>query len=407
MVNIRKHIVPPHIAAKVTYGGVNSCKYIVIHETGNTGKGANANAHAKLQARGNSRSASWHYTVDDKEIVQSFDDKDQCWHAGNAYYNKNAIGIEICVNSDGNYLKAVENAVKLTKYLMKKYNIPINNIIQHNHASGKNCPQNLRSGKKGITWNDFITMVKGSEVKVSESKNNNTSTKTSNTTKTLNTKWTKVSGNWTGQILKKGHYGEPVKQLQTMLKNKGYLKESDIDSYFGNITENAVKRAQKDAGIKVDGIAGQQTYKVLNKINKNKKSKSQSVQNGDIKYIQLKLNNNYNTGLKIDGVFGKLTKAALVKALQIELNKQYKAGLKVDGVFGSKTKAKCVTLRRGAKGNITWILQAILYCLRYDPKGLDGIFGSNTEKAVKQFQKNKKITVDGIVGKVTWGKLFS
>jgi len=113
MVKIRKNIVPNHIANRVTYGGNNSKKYIVIHETANTRKGANANAHARLQANGNSRNASWHYQVDDKEIVQSFSDNSQCWHAGNKYYNENSIGIEICVNSDGDFKKAVDNAVKL------------------------------------------------------------------------------------------------------------------------------------------------------------------------------------------------------------------------------------------------------------------------------------------------------
>jgi len=159
-IKIRKHLVSESIAKRVTYPGTNSKKYIVIHETDNTKKGANANAHGLLQARGNSRKASWHYTVDDKEIVQSFSDNVQCWHAGNEYYNKNSIGIEICVNSDGNFKKAVENAVKLTKHLMDKYNIPASNVIQHNQASGKNCPRYLRSGEKGVTWTDFERMIR-------------------------------------------------------------------------------------------------------------------------------------------------------------------------------------------------------------------------------------------------------
>jgi len=152
---IRKHLVSDSIAKRVTYPGTNSKKYIVIHETANTRKGANANAHARLQASGNSRQASWHYQVDDKEIIQSFEDDAQCWGAGNRYYNENGIQIEICVNSDGDFKKAVDNAVKLTKYLMDKYNIPASNVIQHNQASGKNCPRYLRSGEKGVSWGDF------------------------------------------------------------------------------------------------------------------------------------------------------------------------------------------------------------------------------------------------------------
>src|SRR5690625_1025757 len=152
---IRKHLVSPSIASRVTYGDKNPKRYIAIHETANTRKGANANAHARLQASGNSRQASWHYQVDDKEIIQSFDDNKQCWHAGNKYYNQNSIGIEICVNSDGDFKKAVDNAVKLTKHLIDKYNIGVDNVIQHNKTSGKDCPRYLRAGNKGVTWHDF------------------------------------------------------------------------------------------------------------------------------------------------------------------------------------------------------------------------------------------------------------
>jgi len=178
-VNIRKHLVSNNIAKRVTYPGTNSKKYIVIHETANTRAGANANAHARLQASGNSRQASWHYTVDDKEIVQSFSDNAQCWHAGNKYYNENSIGIEICVNGDGDFKKAVDNAVKLTKHLMDKYNIPASNVIQHNTASGKNCPRYLRSGEKGVSWGDFKAKLIGK---------NDTKAKSSNKPKVTHSK---------------------------------------------------------------------------------------------------------------------------------------------------------------------------------------------------------------------------
>ena len=185
MVKIRENIVPSHIAKRVTYGGTNGKKYIVIHETANTRKGANADAHARLQASGNSRQASWHYQVDDKEIVQSFSDDAQCWHAGNKYYNQNSIGIEICVNSDSDFKKAVDNAVELTKHLMDKYNIPTNNVIQHHQVSGKNCPRYLRSGEKGVSWSDF--KVKLAEKKTGTNKPSNEPKTTTNNTKTTKT----------------------------------------------------------------------------------------------------------------------------------------------------------------------------------------------------------------------------
>lgn len=140
-----------------TYAGTNPRKYITIHETANTTKGANAQAHANLQSRG--FSASFHWQVDDKEAIQSFPHTVRCWHAGDGRGRGNyeSIGIEICVNSDGDFKKAVQNAAKLVRQIMRQENIPIQNVVQHNHWSGKNCPTNLR---KGRGWADFIQEVR-------------------------------------------------------------------------------------------------------------------------------------------------------------------------------------------------------------------------------------------------------
>lgn len=152
MVKIKKQLVK---SKAKTYGGTNKRLYITIHETANTSKGASAQAHANLQTNG--YSASWHYQVDDKQAVQSFPHTSQCWHAGDGRGNGNlnSIGIETCVNSDSNFKKAVDNTVELVQKIMKEENIPAKNVVQHNHWSGKNCPANLRSGSKGVTWGTF------------------------------------------------------------------------------------------------------------------------------------------------------------------------------------------------------------------------------------------------------------
>lgn len=158
MITIRKKLVPDGQANKVTYGKGNTKKYIVVHETDNERSGADADAHARLQFNGNSRSASWHYTVDDKEAVQSFEHAWRCWAAGSNTGNNQGIQVEVCVNSDGNYLKAMQNAAELVAKIMKDEGIPINSVVQHNHFSGKNCPSQMRAGK--VSWSHFITMVK-------------------------------------------------------------------------------------------------------------------------------------------------------------------------------------------------------------------------------------------------------
>lgn len=127
---------------------------------------------------------------------------------------------------------------------------------------------------------------------------------------------------------------------------------------------------------------------------------------GIVAKIQATLNTRYNLNIATDNIFGKETKKALVIALQTELNKQYNKGLKVDGIFGNNTKNACVNVKKGAQGNITYILQAILYCKGYNTNGVDGIFGAGTESAVKSFQSKNGLTVDGICGKNTFAKLF-
>ena len=100
-----------------------------------------------------------------------------------------------------------------------------------------------------------------------------------------------------------------------------------------------------------------------------------------------------------------------VKALQKELNKQFNAGLKVDGIFGPATLKACITVKEGAKGNITWLIQQRLlnrgYTSLRSAGGADGVFGPATTTAIKNLQRNKGLAADGIVGKDTWKALYS
>ncbi len=139
-----KEMIVPKGNENIRPGYAMEPKYITIHETANTSKGANALNHAKYldnQARGNTdRSASWHFTVDDKEIYQHLPLNEVRWHAGDKTGNYESIGIEIAVNSDGNYTKAVENARKLAAFLMNELNISLDHVQKHQFWSGKNCP---------------------------------------------------------------------------------------------------------------------------------------------------------------------------------------------------------------------------------------------------------------------------
>lgn len=115
MVKVTRMMVPSNIASRVTSSGTNPIEYIVVHQTGNTNRGANALMHARLQYNGNSRAASWHESIDDIGVYQSFPHTTKCWHAGdgsNGRGNGRSIGLESCVNSDGDYNKTIENTIE-------------------------------------------------------------------------------------------------------------------------------------------------------------------------------------------------------------------------------------------------------------------------------------------------------
>lgn len=146
--------------------------------------------------------------------------------------------------------------------------------------------------------------------------------------------------------LQKGSQGNLVAIMQEKLLVKGYrLPQFGADGYFGNETELAVKELQADAGITVDGICGDDTWGVLN----------------DESFVK-------PNGPAYPGYL-------IAKPQQSE------------------------DVRK---------VQARLIELGYScgPKGADSIFGTKTEDAVKTFQRGNGLSVDGIVGPDTWGKLF-
>ena len=139
-------------------------EYIVIHYTAGTNDTARANAKYFQSFR----EASAHYFVDSKEIIQTVKDENAAWHCGTQWgykhpkcRNVNSVGIEICTLKDGkgNYSfapAAVRRAAELTAALMKKYGIPIGNVIRHYDVTGKVCPAPMVNDKN--QWKAFLKL---------------------------------------------------------------------------------------------------------------------------------------------------------------------------------------------------------------------------------------------------------
>jgi peptidoglycan hydrolase-like protein with peptidoglycan-binding domain len=75
--------------------------------------------------------------------------------------------------------------------------------------------------------------------------------------------------------------------------------------------------------------------------------------------------------------------------------------------MGAKTNAAIVTVKKGAKSNLTWILQAALYIVGFNPGTLDSKFGTNTENVLKKLQVKKGLYADGKAGQKTFKKLIN
>ena len=117
--------------------------------------------------------------------------------------------------------------------------------------------------------------------------------------------------------------------------------------------------------------------------------------------VQLMLHEKgYSCG-SADGIFGTKTESAV-------RSYQKAKGLLVDGIVGTNTYAKLFTeclLKDGSRGELVKALQTRLNEQGYGAGNADGIFGSNTEQAVKALQSAAGIATDGKVGKNTWTAL--
>ena len=150
------------------HGGVRSskAKYLVVHFTANNGDTARNNGDYFAREK---VGASAHYFVDDKEIVCSVDPNYVAWHCGGEAYihpkcrNSNSIGVELCsrVDKDGMYYfteETMDKAIELIRWLMRKHDIPIENVIRHFDVTGKNCPAPF-VGAGQADWEKFKEVI--------------------------------------------------------------------------------------------------------------------------------------------------------------------------------------------------------------------------------------------------------
>ncbi|WP_298787581.1 peptidoglycan-binding protein [uncultured Marinococcus sp.] len=243
-------------------------------------------------------------------------------------------------------------------------------------------------------------------------------------------------------LLKDGVRSEAAKAVKADLYTLGYLNISEPTTHFGPLTAAAVKDFQRDHGLVVDGVAGPNTLaKISDELqalssDENDSSSDDSADSGSTllkdgvhsKEAQLLKTDLYTLGyLNISEPtthFGPLT-AAAVKDFQRD------HGLMVDGVAGPNTLAKLREvlknppsdeddssddsnsndsdsglLKDGVDSPAAKAMKEDLYTLGYlDISSPNGKFGPQTEAAVKEFQRDHDLYVDGVAGPKTLAKI--
>lgn len=153
--NIIKNIVPQEkYNIKCPYSMIPS--RIVVHNTANDASARNEIAYMIS----NNQEVSFHYAVDDKEVVQGIPENRNAWHSGdgaNGIGNRQGISIEICYSKSGGnkFIQAEKNAVDLIVSILKRYNWGVDKVTKHQDYNGKYCPHRTLD----MGWDRFIKMI--------------------------------------------------------------------------------------------------------------------------------------------------------------------------------------------------------------------------------------------------------
>lgn len=271
-----------------------------------------------------------------------------------------------------------------------------------------------------------------------------------------------ISSAFAYETMRPGEKNRYITNLQLALNYLGYGLKAD--GKYGSLTEQAVRAFQYDKKLKTDGIAGNQTLALLFSLAPQFDIRSNLIASGAapegkriasagtikgtlrpgdnasaVSVLQKRLIELGYPISKADSVYGKSTKQA-VKLFQ-ELN-----GMKADGVAGSATIRKLFSsdavrytpratetpkpnapaqtpppannnvppappikgkYRRGENASAIGKIQERLIALGYPIPRADSVFGKTTEHAVKLFQSENGLVVDGVVGSGTIRILFS
>ena len=203
-----------------------------------------------------------------------------------------------------------------------------------------------------------------------------------------------------------GFEDENIAEIQQRLMDLGYMDNDEPTNYYGPNTKEAVEIFQRQHGVTVTGVVDRATYEKLFSDEALTYMADLGISGSDVEDIQSRLRElDYLD--KVTGYFGEETEKAV-----IEFQKNNR--LSVDGKVGTQTRemlysedAVPKSLKYGEKSDDVLRYQKRLNKLGYLSSTPDGTFGKDTVNAVKSFQRQNGLTVDGYIGPSTKELLMS
>lgn len=210
----------------------------------------------------------------------------------------------------------------------------------------------------------------------------------------------------TKDVAKAGEHNDVIPDVQERLMILWYMDQDEPTDYFGNITKNALRTFQRRNELEVTGRLDPATYELL----MSNDAKAYLCMIGDsgqdVVAVKQRL---YELGY-ID-----TKKGGFDEAMEVGV-KEFQAAnnLSVDGKVGRNTKEalynpECVpkAFNIGDSGDNILLYQNRLQKLGYLTTEPDGIYGTDTQMAVRRFQEQNSLIADGYLGPITRDTLMS
>lgn len=186
-------------------------KYITFHNTAND---ASADAEIRYMI-GNNNEVSYHFAVDDKEVVQGIPTDRNAWHTGDGSGvnsgNRTSIGVEVCYSKSGGakYKAAEKLAIKFIAQLLKERGWGVDRVRKHQDWSGKYCPHRVLAEDR---WEEVKADI-AAELKALGGKSTSSSSAKKSAPKASGSTYTVKKGDTLSEIAEKT--GVSVAKLQS------------------------------------------------------------------------------------------------------------------------------------------------------------------------------------------------